>query len=137
MTEPRLNGFLDGEYVDQQAPPVEVLLAWVRSRRVTDPMLTLADELSRVLLIPDDDRGVSIQLEFADATRLASCRNDFQEPTVLIEAGPHRELWPRDLFLPPGLAEAALTHVLATGAEFPDVIWVNADQFPRLERAAT
>lgn len=53
-------------------------------------------------------------------------------PEVYIElGGMTEELWPAQLFVPYGLAQAALEHFLNSGSQDPALAWVGLNMFPR------
>ena len=57
---------------------------------------------------------------------------EFSPPSVEMELGGQAlERWPRELFVPWGLAAQALDHFLEFGKQQPALEWIRLDGFPR------
>lgn len=53
-------------------------------------------------------------------------------PTIdIVLGGQTQEQWPRQLFVPIGLAREALEFFLELGRQNPSLRWVRIDRFPR------
>ena len=57
---------------------------------------------------------------------------ELSAPTVnIVHGGQAQERWPRELFVPEGLAHRALDYFIATGKQDRALYWVRIDAFPR------